>query len=269
MDSGVGDFRTRCRSLCRVAAKPPLAAMPQCQISPNRTILTEDQRIAEGFWLCPGEPYSPGCPGGEVYRRADQVLQEHLVAAMSACASEFGVSPADFSTPSELLLGQRPETVLEKSGEVVVYVNPENVPRETLIGQIAHEAFHVVCSPLTPHVLKWSHELLAEHFRVRYLDLSSMETAAEVHRNWLRTNGQTFPLEEVPNAADTSTGYYGRVFLLGQELIDATSWSVVRSLASALEEDGHPDPAAWIASLPPAWSDEVKRILAPMLQMHC
>lgn len=243
--------------------------MPQCQISPNRTILTEEQHIAEGFWLCPGEPYSPGCPGGEIYRRADQDLQEHLVAALSACASEFRVAPADFSTPSELLLGQRPETVLEKSGEVVVYVNPGNVPRETLIGQIAHEAFHVVCSPLTPHVLKWSHELLAEHFRVRYLDLSSMETAAEVHRNWLRTNGETFPLEEVPNAAGTSAGYYGRVFLLGQELIEAASWPLVRSLASALKEDGHPDPAAWIASLPPARSAEVKRILTPMLPVNC
>lgn len=150
-----------------------------------------------------------------------------------------------------------------------MYISPRNVSPETLVGQIAHEAFHVVCSAQTPLALKWSHELLAEHFRVRYLDLSHMEAAAEAHRNWLRANGQTFPLEEVPNAADTSVGYYGRVFLLGQELIEATSWPVVRSLAFALNEDGQPDPAVWIASLPPAWSAEVKRILAPILQMHC
>ncbi len=248
---------------------PLFPRMPQCQISPNRTILTDDQRIAEGLWLCPGEPYSPGCPGGEVYRRADQDLQEHLAAAISACASEFGVSQTDFSIPSELLLGQRPETVLEKSGQVVVYVNPEKVSRKTLIGQAAHEAFHVACSPLRPQVLKWSHELLAEHFRVRYLDLSDMEAAAEMHRNWLTTNGQTFPLEEVTSATGTSGGYYGRVFLLGQELIEATSWPVVRSIAPALKEDGRPDPAAWVVALPPAWTTEVKRILAPMLQMRC
>ena len=111
--------------------------------------------------------------------------------------------------------------------------------------------------------------MLAEHFRVRYLDLSDMEAAAEMHRNWLTTNGQTFPLEEVPNATDTSAGYYGRVFLLGQELIDATSWPVVRGIAPALKEDGRPDLTAWVATLPPAWTTDVKRILAPMLQMHC
>ena len=95
--------------------------MPQCQRSPNHTLLPEAFELSPGVIRCPGAPYSTECPGGELYvALSSGELVEYLAESLKSCAREFGVDLDD--EPTALWLGHDPLTV-EHDGRYSVYLN--------------------------------------------------------------------------------------------------------------------------------------------------
>lgn len=215
--------------------------MPQCQRSPNNTILEAQHEEAPGIWRCPGEPFSPGCPGGETYRLATRDRVATLAGfdrALEACRREFGREPRGFVS---LWMGVRPLTISNLDGSIDIYVNAESDEWQ-LRQQCAHEAVHATCD----NVIHWTHELLAVCFTARHLRTIGDVEYAQRYEADLRLKANLISTEELlawnhwPEYPPAEI--FGRVFAVGEGLIADTSWEDVKHLVST-------DPDAWLTSL--------------------
>jgi hypothetical protein len=229
--------------------------MPQCQRSPNRTILLPEHERAAGLWVCPGHPYSPACPGGEAYVDVSRtVLARDCLfdAAIARCDAEFGPSANDHP---RLWVGVSPLTVRNENGSIDIYLEAGS-NRDQYRHQCAHEVFHARCGPDTMH---WTHELLAVHFSLLHLRAEGYEQYARVNESDLERDAALIGTPQLLawNGWPTypPTPIFGRVFVLGRELINAASWADVKRLVSG-------DLSSWLASLGRPARRRAQRILA-------
>jgi hypothetical protein len=133
--------------------------VPQCQRSPGHNTRLDALSPASGVWTCPGEPYgAKGCAGGETY----ELLSDdyHVAAArdvIAATEAEFGRSAPTTST--HLFWGETPQHIVYFPGVSEIYLGRRARGDADFFWQLAHEAFHHVCTPA--RLLNWSHEMLA------------------------------------------------------------------------------------------------------------
>jgi hypothetical protein len=140
-------------------------------------------------------------------------------------------------------------------GGIDVYLHAGS-NRQPLLYQCGHEAFHAACGP---GLLHWTHELLAVQCSLRYLHSAGED-------DYLRRviAEDLMPQAERMSQAEALVwqgpayveGLYGRLFLLGEALIAATSWDDLKGLASC-------DVAEWLAGLGAAKRDLANAVLNP------
>lgn len=122
--------------------------------------------------------------------------------------------------------------------------------------QIAHEAFHAVCGQRTFH---WTHELLAVHFSLLQLRSEGDHANADCQEADLRSQADLISIRDLLAwsawPAYPAAEIYGCVFVLGQQLVEATSWEDVKRLVNA-------HASAWLAGLEPELRKRAEAILA-------
>jgi hypothetical protein len=232
--------------------------MPQCQRSPNNTVLPDaDFEIAPGVVSCPGAPFSPGCGGRELYiRLLAGPLVDYLQGSVASCASRFEV--AIDTMPVDLWLGEGPLTVLEDTGRWAIYLARGSDPWQ-FRRQIAHESFHRVCSPAGRG--SWVHEMLAEVFTMRRLHEAGDEIYANPAEAAARDTAGTTSLAELHAWTGEPGLLYNKALAVGQELLESCGWKYVAVLAGYFNHQWNPDPARWLASIPTDLQEPAGRIL--------
>ena len=186
----------------------------------------------------------------DALRDPDLLQYAHL--AQNACASDFG-APGDASRPFLLILGQRPECVLEYADRRYdIYLARGSDPYQARL-QIGHEMFHRVCSQ--GRIFHWTHEMLACLTALRLLRRTgAAEYAAREEARYREEAGLCpFPALLAADPWRTAAyppGYYGRATTLGLALTAAVGWDRLRRLARCLTPQGSPDVEGWLASLP-------------------
>jgi hypothetical protein len=135
--------------------------MPQCQRSPNCTVLPVALfEVAPGVVRCPDAPYSPGCPGNELYIALPSgPLTEYFAESIASCAPQFAVELDN--EPTTLWLGHGPLTIYSDTACYEVYVQ-QGSDLDQYRYQLGHEAFHRVCGCATRH---WTREMLPNSSR--------------------------------------------------------------------------------------------------------
>lgn len=225
-----------------------MPGVPQCQRSPNRTILGPSHKVADDTWRCPGAPYSPGCPGGELYERTrDGLAHELLVKAIAFAETQLG-RPAPL--PVDCYLGESPLTVYERGGERIhVYLSRDVIPQGWAY-EAGHEAVHVVARS-GPTMRHWTHEMVAMLMALRFLDSVGMASTASRTRARLRTEAEQITAADViaEEKCTYPDGLYGRVYLIGQALVDAVGWNALLGIVDAFNKHGRPDHTIWLLSL--------------------
>jgi|GEM_PF-1898091 hypothetical protein len=235
--------------------------MPRCQ----RTF----ERLPEGAtspgtgvrrWVC------ACCDPPEAYETLrDPDLLHYAGLAENACAADFG-RPADASRPTLLLLGLRPECVLEPvDRRYDIYLARGSDPLQMRL-QIGHEVFHRCCSQ--GRVFHWTHEMLACLVSLRLLRRHGAADYAAREEARYREEARACPLAALLAAdpwasAEYPPGYYGRACVVGLALSEAVGWDRLRRLARRLTPAGVPDVAGWRDSLPPDMRIAVDTCLSP------
>jgi hypothetical protein len=145
-----------------------------------------------------------------------------FVEALERCVREFERRPA--SRP-RLWLGVRPQTILNHDQTVDVYLAAGSTDPQYRF-QCAQEVFHAVCGPAMIH---WTHELLSIHFALRHLEASGREGESAAQVENLKNAATAISTPELlgwrrwPRYPDADI--YGRVFVLGEQLIAAIGWA--------------------------------------------
>jgi hypothetical protein len=228
----------------------------QCQIT--HRYLGDGCRRAGGIWIC------RYCPEGETYQRAelfDPELCDLVDHAIERARAIFEKPDDDLET--RIWLGDHPETVYEEAeGAVHIYLGRDsNWLQYAYSG--AHEAFHRACSPCNG-TRSWADEMLAVMFSLRYLHEVGLVDHAQVNEVGLRQKATQCTLEQAMNHRGRyPDGFYGRVFLVGEALIEAVGWDALGRLAAYYDADGIPEVPTWIDSLPATAQAHVKAILTP------
>jgi hypothetical protein len=230
--------------------------VPQCQRSENNTILAADlHEMAPGVWVCPGAPYSPGCPGGEIYADATRgPLAERCLffEGLERCSIEFDRQP---SSAPRLWLGVSPRAIGNADGSIDIYLAAGSNDLQYRF-QCGQEVFHAVCGPATMH---WTHELLSIHFALRHLEAEGDAANVAAQKEFLRSTACAISTSELLGWLDwpkyPPVDIYGRVFILGEQLINATSWEDVKRLISA-------DSTEWLGTLDTAKRARVEAVFS-------
>jgi hypothetical protein len=201
--------------------------MPQCQRSPNNTVLPRARfEVEPGVIRCPGGPYSPGCPGGELYTNVTSgPLLDYLEGSIESCALRFGVSVD--ATPTDLWLGESPLTVDENNERWGIYLSRDSRPLPLRL-QTAHESFHRVCGP--GGAGHWIHEMLAEMFAIYRLRETGDGGYAYCHEAVALTSDAGISYAQLHKwTGGVDDAYYQRALVVGQELLDCCGWERVGS----------------------------------------
>jgi hypothetical protein len=233
--------------------------MPQCQRSPNNTILTRaDFEITPGVVSCPGEPYSPGCPGRELYINVVAgPLVDYLQGSIASCAQRFATSID--TMPVDLWLGEGALTVCEYDGRWGIYLARDSNPWQ-FRRQIAHESFHRVCSPGGRG--HWVHEMLAEVFTMYRLHEGGDDTYATRSEAEARVAAGAMSLAELHAwAGGEPRPLYKKALVVGQELVECCGWELSARLAKFFDHQWNPDPFRWLGSIPTDLREPAARIL--------
>ncbi|MBC8102851.1 MAG: hypothetical protein H7Z41_09715 [Cytophagales bacterium] len=242
--------------------------MPRCQ----RTFHRLSSPISGGHgangcgpvrWVC------PHCPGAEVYEAVGETdLLQYARLAEAACIQDFG-RPSDAARATFLLLGLRPECVLESADRrYEIYLQRGSDALQMRL-QLGHELFHRTCSQ--GRIFHWTHEMLACLFSVRLLRQQGFEAYADQMSGQYRSEAQACPPGDF-FAADLWTltaypeGYYGLAYTLGRALKTIVGWPALCRLTRSCGEPGSPpNVKGWLAALPSRERAECEFLLAPSL----
>jgi hypothetical protein len=206
----------------------------------------------------------PYCPEQETYQRlpVGHFARSVVEGAMQMCRDEFEVESDGLGTA--MWMGNRPETVFEAHlNRCNIYIGRNSDPWQIMYSG-SHEAFHRVCSPCTGR--HWADEMFAVLFSLLYLARIGQEAHAERNRQGLLTEAERCSIETM-FALDgpCPDGLYGRVYVLGQALIDVIGWNHLKTLATTKGADGRMDVQVWLASLPDEDQDKVRPLLQSAL----
>lgn len=233
--------------------------MPQCQRSPNNTLLPqEDYEIGPGVVRCPGEPYAPGCRGGELYIALTAgPLVEYLNDSLAACAREFSVDRED--DPTTLWLGARPMSVWYEDSGCHIYLTQGSNLRQYRY-QIGHEACHRLIGSNLTH---WLSEMLAELFTIFRLREAGEDAYATLVEDEARQLASSMSMPELHRWSGGVVGpeLYARAMTTGMELVHHCGWNLTCRLAGFYDERGIPDASGWIDMLPEQLQPGALRIL--------
>jgi hypothetical protein len=223
-----------------VCNEPTSAREVQCQ----RTRCYLPFPIADGQTaIC------PWCSDHETYERLapDHFARGIVEGAMQMCRSEFGVD--DDGVGTAVWIGDGPETVLEsRLNRCNIYLGRKSNPLQIMYSG-SHEAFHRVCSPCVGS--HWADEMFAVLFSLLYLERAGQGDHADLNRLGLVAQAEACSIEAMfaVNGGSCPDGLYGRVYILGQSLIDCIGWDRLKMLAVTKSADGRMDLAAWLLSL--------------------
>jgi hypothetical protein len=214
--------------------------------------------LAPGVVRCPGQPYSPGCVGGELYIALQSgLLFEYLETSLASCSREFRV--ALDGEPTALWLGHEPFTVYEPAfSQYSVYLR-QGSNLDQYRRQLGHEAFHRVCGPGIAH---WVHEILAELFTfVRLREAGHVVYAATAEAVWAAI-APSVSLDELHQwSGGVGEQYYARAFTVGIALVERCGWQRTCELVQYCDARSRPDPEAWLAALPADMALDARRIM--------
>jgi hypothetical protein len=204
---------------------------------------------APGTWTCPGEPYTPGCPGGEQYLLFDDPeWRSRFAECMRLCQSEFGLRLKP-EVETVLLMGVEPESVFERhAGYHSIYFRRGSDLCQ-LSYQLGQEVFHRVCTPSgTNH---WVHEMFSLLWALDYLEKAGMRDCARRQMKGLTRESRHLSVDEMMavNKMPYPNGMYGRAFVAGDTLRRQVGWPALKPLARIFDPRGKPDPASWKRSL--------------------
>jgi hypothetical protein len=214
------------------------------------------------FVIAEGEMAScPWCPDHETYERvASSRFPSKLVnKAIRMARSEFKV--AEDALGTAVWIGEGPECVLEPHlNRCNIYLGRKSKPLQIMYSG-GHEAFHRVCSPSVGS--HWADEMFAVLFSLLYLDSIGQGEHADVNRRDLVAEADLCTIETMfkLDGGSCPPGLYGRVYLLGQSLIERIGWGCLKLLAVTKDPDGRMDLTAWLSSLT---TDERRKVL-PLL----
>ena len=109
----------------------------------------------------------------------------------------------------------------------------------------------IASAPL-PGSFHWAQEMLATHFSLIFLDRIGQGEHAESNRLLLSQEADMCSLEQMSamGAPPYPDGLYGRSYLVGEALIAAAGWDLLKPLAVARNAGGKPSVQAWLQSLP-------------------
>jgi hypothetical protein len=232
----------------------------QCQRSSNSTVLETSHETSPGSWRCPGQPYAPGCDGGESYVEIrDASLLDHVHRAFDLLGSTYG-QPLT-ATRTLAVDGEHPESVYERYSDVHLIYLVRDSNGNQKASQIGHECFHRWCTP--PGVFHWVHEMLAEMFKVDLLVAAGLEDYADLIRAEARREAAEVPVHDLRSRPTSSwTGsFYGRALVTGMRLREAVEPEALQRLARVYDQAGRPDADGWLATL----SDEKATVAAGIL----
>jgi hypothetical protein len=204
----------------------------------------------------------PWCNEHETYQRleADHEAWHHVRLATEMCREEFDV--ADDGREAAVWLGDRPETVFEEHlDRHNIYLGRDS-DRWQLMYSGSHEIFHRVCSG-GKNALHWVDEMFAVLFSLLFLERIGETVHAERNRIGLIEDAQLISREELLATVrgPLPDGFYGRAYVLGEELRRIVGWQTLKRLAGLRSADGFPDVGSWLTSLAPADRDTVDDLL--------
>lgn len=186
----------------------------------------------------------------------NSLLDDEVVAFLAEqgrrTAVEFGKEFVDACVPL-LEWGEFPEyRSLTADGRPRIFVARSGADWWRIRYQIAHELFHWLCTPAG--VFHWTHELLAVETAARAMEgIGEVEYARRNRAALAGEAGELRPAAMLTTSLEPGSypeGLYGRVTVLGAELIAAVGWERVKLLAASFGDDGAPDVARWTNSLP-------------------
>lgn len=243
-----------------------MLAHVHCQVSSWKTLLPD--RFKEGsLWRCPGDPYSPGCTGTEVYAVADEGLQSLAVGAVSK-ASRLVATPADDDVPSVCVLGVHPECItgeLDDGRKCYTLYVARNSDRGQMVGELFHEAMHRVLPWKGGE--RWIAEMLADCFRVLHLAESGFLAEAQTVGSYFFDAGSNYTVAELylnPQIDTIEREKYGRAFMTGWQIGKIVGFGSLFEMGTIDLDDDYQVAKAWLQDYcPPGSRAAAKSLLLP------
>jgi hypothetical protein len=179
--------------------------------------------------------------------------------AMTRCFREYGGSFTELRMPVELVRGPDPMYAVVED-RTFIFLTPDATWHQ-LRYQLAHEVFHWICTP--DKTFHWVHEMLAVETAVQCMnDIGELDYAFTSAAGLSSRAGDlklTDMLTQPLTFEDSHYAYadvYGRAYAVCQQLKQRVGWPAVARLSRAFDDQGRPDVAGWIRSLPV--DDQVK-----------
>jgi len=197
---------------------------------------------------------------------ASELLTSAVTELVFVAAAEHGKDPLARS-PLQVLPGPGP-MFAEASGHYLILLSAsalEGDYRQQALYQAAHEAVHVVCSPLSGYC--WADEMFAAWFAWRVMDALAPDYAHAQLANFSRDCARMTAIElaslDLADFAGESypPGTYGRAVMTGLHLEAAIGWSKRRALAGPGRPAGPMNVAGWLSSLETSVAAEARELL--------
>jgi hypothetical protein len=104
--------------------------------------------------------------------------------------------------------------------------------------------------------------MLAVLFSLRFLEQVDQHEHVERSRAFLREHGESYPVTKMLEVDPHSPGdgFYGCTYLIGEALLQAVGWELLKPLAT-MRSSGIPSIPDWLASLPDAERAKADSIL--------
>ncbi|MCW2961978.1 MAG: hypothetical protein JWM90_2365 [Thermoleophilia bacterium] len=238
--------------------------VPQCRYSPNKTrLVLSSHQIDPDTWQCPGEPYSPGCSGGETYVRCESTdVRLEAARAMQWASGEMGCPSPGIERLTIWQGGRVPIALRYTDKSQAIYVTTRE-PRERMLYQLAHEVVHCICTPEYPWADPSVHEMLAETFAIRWIDQNGYEEyAASLASKRMGDAARISAREffdhrlDMPPITD-SEAYYGRAYERGALITASVGWASFATMAQFIGDDGGFASRHWLQKHVPSTHREV------------
>lgn len=158
------------------------------------------------------------------------------------------------------------ETIRKRSLRVT-WTGTTSISVEIQIGgssctQGSHEAFHRVCGE-RKNAMHWADEMFAVFFSLLYLERIGEIAHANKNRIGLINGAQRISRRKMLTITQgpLPDGFYGQVYLLGEELRQIVDWETLKDLATLRTAEGAPDVEGWIASLTTEVREKAARVV--------